>query len=56
MLALYRPREQRKTITLLTILGLTSWTAIAYALHRFVLYGLHRLSAGMRCTIPDRRH
>ena len=34
------PREQRVEITAFALAGLISWTAIEYALHRFVLHGL----------------
>jgi sterol desaturase/sphingolipid hydroxylase (fatty acid hydroxylase superfamily) len=34
------PREQRVEIVAFALAGLGSWTAIEYALHRFVLHGL----------------
>jgi sterol desaturase/sphingolipid hydroxylase (fatty acid hydroxylase superfamily) len=34
------PRELRLEIWALALLGLASWSAIEYALHRFVLHGL----------------
>lgn len=34
------PREQRVEIIVFALAGLISWTAIEYALHRFVLHGL----------------
>ena len=34
--------------------GLLGWTAVEYALHRFVLHGLQHFNAGMRNTIRDR--
>jgi len=34
------PRAQRLEIAALVLLGLASWSAIEYALHRFVLHGL----------------
>jgi len=34
------PRAQRLEIVALALLGLVSWSAIEYALHRFVLHGL----------------
>ena len=38
------PREQGWQIVALVLLGLASWTAIEYALHRFVLHGLQPFS------------
>lgn len=34
------PREQRLEIVALALVGMGSWTAIEYAIHRFVLHGL----------------
>lgn len=39
-LLLYGPREQGLVIAAFALLGLGSWTAIEYLLHRFVLHGL----------------
>ena len=36
----YGPREQRLVIAAFALLGLGSWTAVEYLLHRFVLHGL----------------
>lgn len=38
------PREQGWEIVALALLGLASWTAIEYALHRFVLHGMQPFS------------
>ena len=38
------PREQGWQIVALVLLGLASWTAIEYALHRFVLHGMQPFS------------
>ena len=43
-LLLSGPREQRLEIVTFTLVGLCSWTAIEYALHRFVLHGLKPFS------------
>ncbi len=39
-LLLGTPRGQRLEVAFLALLGLVSWTAIEYALHRFVLHGM----------------
>ena len=54
------PRAQRVAITAYSVLGLVGWSAIEYALHRFVLHGLqpfsrwhaqhHQRPAALICT------
>ena len=38
------PRDQQPVIAAIALAGLVSWTAIEYALHRFVLHGLQPFS------------
>ena len=59
-MALGGPPGQRLTMIAFTLAGLGSWTAIEYALHRFVLHGLqpfrgwheehHRRPTALICT------
>jgi sterol desaturase/sphingolipid hydroxylase (fatty acid hydroxylase superfamily) len=43
-LAIAGPQEQRLEILTLAVIGLASWTVTEYALHRFVLHGVHPFS------------
>ncbi len=59
-LALAAPRQQWLVIALYSVLGLLSWTAIEYALHRYLLHGIqpfkrwhllhHQRPAALICT------
>lgn len=54
------PRVEAGAVLALTLIGLASWTALEYALHRFILHGLrpfstwhaehHRRPAALICT------
>jgi sterol desaturase/sphingolipid hydroxylase (fatty acid hydroxylase superfamily) len=60
LLLVAAPRAQRVELLCLAALGLASWTAIEYALHRFILHGLapfdrwhhehHRRPAALICS------
>lgn len=39
-LFVFSPRKQQLELSAIVLLGLVSWTAIEYAMHRFVLHGL----------------